>query len=336
MYINNKPQKISKILVASALALGVSSAAHGANLKLVTDSANRDSPTGESLVYWGEKIEEYSNNEIDVELYFQNEIGTQQEVFDLLMGGAIDGMLTWPMTNYDRRIGVVYTPYMLTDWEDALDAYSPDGWLYSAVNNVMNDNGLKFLGPWPEGFNGIASIGECVTELEEKSSVNLRTIPVYPFPQVIQALGYKTAAIDWTELYTALQTGVVDGDAGNVIYHDYEYFNDILDCYVRTKHMFMTAMFLMHNDSFNELSEAHQDAIYRASEEAVEKQFEDGKQTDELYVEKAVEGGMEYVELSSEDLQQNAETVREAIWPEMRSQIGDDLMDVIEENAGDF
>ena len=336
MITKNKSQQISKILVATALVVGVSNASYATTLKLASDSANRDSPTGESLVYWGEKIEEYSNNEIEVELFFQNELGTQQEVFDLLMGGAIDGMLTWPMTNYDRRIGVVYTPYMLTGWEDALEAYSPDGWLYSAVNDVMNDNGLKFLGPWPEGFNGIATIGECVTELEDKNSVNLRTIPAYPFPQVIQALGYKTAAIDWTELYTALQTGVVDGDAGNVIYHDYEYFNDILDCYVRTKHMFMTAMFLIHNDSFNGLSEEHQQAVYRASEDAVQKQFEDGKATDELYVEKAVEGGMKYAELSDEELQQNADIVREAIWPEMRSQLGDDLMDVIEENAREF
>lgn len=336
MVIKKNSQKFSKIMMATALVVGVSNASYATTLKLVSDSANRDSPTGASLVYWGEKIEEYSNNEIEVELFFQNELGTQQEVFDLLMGGAIDGVLTWPMTNYDRRIGVVYTPYMLTDWEDALDAYSPDGWLYSAVNNVMNDNGLKFLGPWPEGFNGIATTGQCVTELENKSRVNLRTIPVYPFPQVIQALGYKTAAIDWTELYTALQTGVVDGDAGNVIYHDYEYFNDILDCYVRTKHMFMTAMFLMHNNSFNDLSEEHQQAIYRASEDAVKKQFEDGKETDELYVEKAVEGGMEYAELSIEELQQNADIIRETIWPEMRAQLGNDLMDAIEENAKEF
>ncbi|GAA0587917.1 TRAP transporter substrate-binding protein DctP [Halomonas salifodinae] len=332
----SKHQKILKFIIASSLAIGLNGIAHGATLKLATDSANRDSPTGESLVYWGERIEEYSNNEIEVELYFQNELGTQQEVFDLLMGGAIDGMLTWPMTNYDRRIGIVYTPYMLTDWEDALEAYSPDGWLYSLLNDVMNENDLKFLGPWPEGFNGIATAGQCITDIEDNSNLNIRTIPVYPFPQVVQALGYQTAAIDWTELYTALQTGVVSGDAGNVIYHDYEYFRDILDCYVRTKHMFMTAMFLMHNDSFSELSEEQQQAVYRASEDAVAKQFNDGLMTDELYVERAIDYGMEYVELDSDSLRNNAEIVREAIWPTMRSQVGADLMDVIEENAGEF
>lgn len=315
---------------------GAFNQAHAETLKLAIDTASENSPAGRSLTYWGDKIEEHSGGELEVDIFYQNQLGSQQEVYDLLMAGSIDGMLTWPMTAYDKRIGVIYTPYMLTDWSDALDAYSPDGWLFNLVDGIMDENGLKFLGPWPEGFNGIATTGQCVTEVANKESVKLRTIPVYPFPQSIQAMGYQTASIDWSELYTALQTGVVDGDAGNVIYHDYEYFRDILDCYVRTKHMFMTAMYIMNNNSFDRLSEKHKSAVLKASNDAVKKQFEDGEKVDAEYVEKAKEAGMTYVELPSEGLNERAQKVRASVWPQMGNEIGEDLVEIIKNNADEF
>lgn len=323
---------------AAGIGLGAASQAQAVSLKLVSESASENSPTGRSLAYWGEKIQEYSNGEIDVKLYYQNQLGGQQEVFDLFMGGAVDGMLTWPMTNYDKRMGLVYTPYMLTDWDDALEAYTEGGWLFSLVEEIMEDNNVTFLGPWPEGFNGIATSGQCVSDIsdKEKSNLKLRAIPVYPFPQVVQALGYQTASVDWTELYTALQTGVVDGDSGNVIYHDYEYFRDILDCYVRTKHMFMTAMYIMNSDSFNQLSEEHQEAIRKASIDAVNQQFLDAQTTDNEYVEKAKAAGMRYVEPSADELNEMVTVVRETIWPKMGETISNKVMDTVIENAKSF
>ena len=62
----------------------------------------------------------------------------------------------------------------------------------------------------------------------------------------MQALGYQTATIEWGEVYTALQTGVVDGDAGNIIYWDYQYFGDILDYFVRVKSNFITGVLTMN------------------------------------------------------------------------------------------
>ena len=336
MFKKSLVKGIASACFIAGISLGGISQAQAATLKLVSESASENSPAGQSLAYWGEKIKEYSNGEVDVKLYYQNQLGGQQEVFDLLMGGAIDGMLTWPMTNYDRRMGLVYTPYMLTDWDDALEAYTSGGWLFSLVEEIMGENNITFLGPWPEGFNGIATSGQCINEVENKGDIKLRTIPVYPFPQVVQALGYQSAAVDWAELYTALQTGVVDGDSGNVIYHDYEYFRDILDCYVRTKHMFMTAMYIMNSDSFENLSDEHKEAIRKASIDAVNKQFQDGQATDSEYVEKAKQAGMKYVELSNEELNAMMSTVREAVWPKMSNAVGEKVMNSVIENAKPF
>lgn len=336
MIKNKSFKKAACALMAAGIGVAMTSQASATTLRLAIDAASEDSPAGRSLAYWGEKIEEYSDGELSVDVYYQSQLGGQQEVFELLMGGSIDGMLTWPMTTYDRRIGIIWTPYMLTSWDDALEAYSEGGWLYTALDEVMEDNNLRFLGSWPDGFTGISTTGQCVTDVERKNRLTLRTVPVYPMPQAVQALGYQTTSIDWSELYTALQTGVVDGDAGNVIYHIYNYFDDLMSCYVRTSHMFATAMFLMNSDSFDSLSSSQQEAVVKASNDAMRKQFDDARDIDAEYVEKAIESGMKYEELSEEELRAAAIKVREEVWPSMESEIGSDLMKVIIDNASEI
>ncbi|WFM70311.1 TRAP transporter substrate-binding protein DctP [Halomonas sp. CKK8] len=320
-------------LSAAFLLAGASFAAEAATLRLATDSGTQGSPAGDTLDEWRRLVEEKSGGDLEVEVYYQNELGGQQEVFDLLVAGGVDMMLSWPMTSYDKRIGVIYTPYMTLSWDEAVQAYSPGGWVNELLGGIFADIGLKFFGPWPEGFNGVASRDQYALDIESAEGLTVRTMPVFPAPQTMQALGYQTAAIDWGEVYTALQTGVVDGEAGNVIYWPYEYFRDTLDYYVHTKHFFMTGILTMNMDSFDRLSEAHQQVVSEAAHEIMEQQFVDARARDEHYIAKAQEDGMEYFALPEETLDTFARRAREQVWPLMEEELGAEIMDTIRANA---
>lgn len=318
--------------VATAAALA-STGANALSLKLATDSGTKGSPAGNALEKWGKLIEEKSGGEIETKVFFQNELGGQQEVFDLHVAGDVDVMLNWPMTSYDKRIGVIYTPYMTLSWDEALKAYSPGGWVNNMLGGIWSDIGLKFFGPWPEGFNGVGSRGKYALNIADAEGLKVRTMTVFPAPQTMQALGYQTAAIDWGEVYTALQTGVVDGEAGNVIYWDYEYFRDSLDYYVQTKHFFMTGVLSMNLDTWDSMSEEEQKVVSEAAEEIMNDQFKAAKEQDEYYIAKAQEEGMEYFEPNDEQIREFAKAAREKVWPQMEEEIGSEIMDTIRANA---
>ncbi|SEG34457.1 TRAP transporter substrate-binding protein DctP [Billgrantia desiderata] len=319
--------------LAAVLLLGTTFSANATTLRMATDSGTKGSPAGDALERWAQMIEEKSDGEIKVNVFFQNELGGQQEVFDLLVSGDVHMMLNWPMTSYDRRIGVIYTPYMTLSWEEAFDAYSPGGWVNELLGDIYADIGLKFFGPWPEGFNGVASRGKYALTMEDAGDLMVRTMTVFPAPQTMQALGYRTAAIDWGEVYTALQTGVVDGEAGNVIYWPYEYFRDILDYYVHTKHFFMTGILTMNLDVYESLPEAHRQVVAEAAEEIMNQQFVAAREQDEYYIDKAQADGMQYFELSDEQLREFAKRAREEVWPLMARELGEEIVEVIRTNA---
>lgn len=318
---------------AAVLTLLATQAAAETTLKIATDSGPEGSPSGNAIAKWAELIEEGSDGEINVRIFYQNQLGGQLEVFDLFVAGEVDLMLSWPSTSYDKRIGVLNAPYMVTSWEEALVAYQPGGWVNGTLNSVFADLGILYYGAWPEGFAGVATRGGYALDVESASGLKVRTPPFFPIPQTVQAMGYQTASIDWSEVFTSIQTGVVDGDAGNVIYWDFDYFGEILDYYVRTKHIFVTGNLIANAQSIDVLSQEHQDLIRDAAISIMEEQFSAAKAEDEKNVALAIEGGMEYFEPSDEDLRPMIEQVRAAVWPLMEADIGSEIVDQMRANA---
>ncbi|QOR37746.1 TRAP transporter substrate-binding protein DctP [Billgrantia diversa] len=304
--------------------------------RLATDSGSKGSPVGDSMERWASIIEENTKgtpDEISVDIFYQDELGDQKEVFDLLMVGEVDMMINWPMTSYDRRMGLRNVPYLFLDWEEAFAAYKTGGWLNDLYSEVHEDMGLKFFGAYPEGFAGVATRGQYATTVEGADGLKIRVPGNFPNPETMQAMGYAPVSITWGEVYTSLQTGVVDGDGGNVIYWDYEYFRDVLDYYVRTRHNFVTGVLSMNQQSWEQLNKNQKEIVADAAAEVSAQQFEDAREFDQSYVEKAIEAGMKYIEPSEEELQELALVTREKVWPQLDDEFGSELVSKIRERA---
>ncbi len=326
---------ILRLGTAFALALSAPAMAE-TTLKLATDSGAKGSPSGDAMDRWAALIEEGTGGEVTVDVFYQNELGSQAEVLDLLVAGDLDMMINWPVTSYDERLGVLFTPYMVTSWDEAFEAYKPGGWVNEVLVDIWADLGIKFFGPWPEGFNGIASQGKYAMTPEEASDLKIRVPAMFPMAESVQALGYQTATIDWSEVFTAIQTGVVDGDGANIIYWDYEYFRDVLDYYNQTKMQFITGVMTMNQGSWENLSEDEQKVVADAANTVMNEAFEQAQERDQYYIQQAKDAGMTYIEPSEEQLNEMAKRVREEVWPLMEDRVGKDIMDKIRANAGEL
>lgn len=324
-----------------ALAAGVSAialAAHAQSMtvKLATDSGAKGSPSGDAMDRWAQLIEEGTGGDIKVNVFYQNELGSQQELFDLFVANDVQLTINWPSTSYDERIGLLYTPYMVKDWDDAFAAYGQGGWLNRILDGVYGDLGLKFFGAWPEGFNGVATKGKYAATLEDAKSLKVRVPTFFPMADTMQAMGYQTASIDWSETFTSIQQGVVDGDAANVIYWDYEYFRDTIDYYNRTRQQFITGVIAANAEFWDSLTPEQQQVVADAAQVVMEEGFASARETDAGYVEKAREAGIEYIEPTDAELAPIANHVREVVWPKMDERIGQEVMDQVRAHASAF
>lgn len=330
-----RPIALSGIVILSAMLIVATAQASDDSYRLVltSEAGDRDSVVGKSMQHWASLIEERSEERIDVEVFYQGELGGQQELFDQLVKGNVHLMITWPQTSYDPRIGVNYIPYMVMDWKDAVVSFGDDGWVRKVIEPVYADIGLKYFGPFPEGFGGIATKNRYATSVEEAQGIKVRSQPIFPLPQTVQAMGFEAVPIDWAEVYTSLQTGVVDGDSSNVIYWDYEYFRDQLDYFVQSSHNFSSYSLLMGELTWEALSDKDREIVETAASEIITQQFKDAKAEDDKWIAAAQEAGMEYIVPTPEEKAAWVKRVREEVWPQVEESLGSEIMDTIRANA---
>lgn len=321
--------------LASIMAWPVAAQEEDSTYKLImtTEAGDNASPQGAAMRMWEAQIEEKSGGRIQVEVFYQGELGGQQEMFDQLVRGNIDLMITWPQTSYDARLGVNYIPYLVLGWDDAIKAFATDGWIQDLMAPIYEEIGLKYIGPFPEGFGGIATTGRYATSFEEAQGLKVRSQPVFPLPQTVNAMGFQAVPIDWAEVYTSLQTGVVDGDSSNVIYWDFEYFGDVLDYFVQSSHNFSSYSLLMSDKVWDEMSAADQEIILAAAREVIDKQFAEARAEDERWIKAAQEGGMEYIVPEPEQQRAWIDRVRAEVWPLIEQSLGTEIMDLVRQNA---
>lgn len=308
-------------------------AAENYRLILANESGDAASPMGESMEEMARLLHESSGGRISSRVFHRGELGGQQEMFDHLLKGNVHIMLAWPGTSYDKRLGAIYMPYLVLGWRDAIAAYSEGGWLKTLLDPVFLDNGLKFFGPYPEGFGGIASKGRYATSFEEAAGLKVRSQPIFPLPQTVQAMGFEAVPIDWNEVYTSIQTGVVDGDSSNVIYWDYEYFGDLLDHFVHSKHNFSAFMLMMNLGVFESMSAADQELVKQAAEHIVSAQFAAAKAEDEKWIRTAQDNGMQYIVPAEQDMAAWVKRVRAEVWPMAEAAVGTEIMNKVRNNA---
>ncbi|WP_277810293.1 TRAP transporter substrate-binding protein DctP [Chromohalobacter canadensis] len=338
MTLKNAMTVNSTLVAVSLIAAAGFSASTWASEKeldftIATESGDRESPQGQAVKRISDIVEEESDGRISMNVFYQDEIGGPQELFDQLVRGNIDLFLGWPQTSYDERLGVLTLPYLTLGWDDALETYGQDGWITEVIDPILSDIGLKYLGPFPEGFGGIATADTYATNYEDAQGIKLRSQPIFPLPQTIQAMGFQAVPIDWSEVYTSIQTGVVDGDSSNVIYWDYTYFNELLDYFVHSKHNFSFYTFLMNQGAWKALDEEDRKIISDAVEVVVNEQFENAQAEDEKWIKKAQEDGMEYIEPSDAEMKAWIERVRKSVWVEAEESLGEDIMKSVRENA---
>lgn len=301
------------------------------SFRIVNTDDTADSTVGRSVQMWADLIEERSNGRMTSQVFHQGALGNVSEVFDHILMGGVDMALTVPSTSYDSRVGVMSLPYLFLDWEEAQEAWERGGWMNDIVEPIFSDMGLKIFGLYPYGFTGVATRDDRAVNLSEAQEKNLkvRAIPAFPVPQTVQAMGYHSVPLDWNEVYTSIQTGVVDGDAGNVIYWDYEFFGEILDYFVHTKHFFSHAALLINEETWNSFDEEDQKIVSSAAYEVIDKQFTDAREEDEYWIATAQEGGMEYIEPSKEALEEMAQHVRDIVWQQAEDEFGAELIQEI-------
>lgn len=226
-----------------------------------------------------EKIEELSGGDITVEIYLNGTLGGEKECMQGIQMGTLDifrGNAS-SLSNYGAdKISLTGLPFLFKDMEQFQEmAVSPVG--QELLDSVAEaDCGYVALGWMTEGPRHMFITQSTYDKLGKPSEFSLdmmnglkiRVPETDLMVNTMKALNASATPISYSELYTSLQSGVVDGAENDVINYFSNSFNEVAPYFIPDAHTFGCGVILMSQSRWESLSEQQQGWIKEAAAEA--------------------------------------------------------------------
>lgn len=286
---------------------------------------------------FAQKVFDRTNGRIKIDVFSGGVLGDWTEVFEMVQRGTIEMSMAQANANFDPQLNLAYYfPYIVTNSEEAKKVYGPNGWAYKIIQDLWAKHNIKALAVVPLGMSGVSlnKVPEKFSEPGASHGLKVRVMPIKPCEWTYEALGYIATPIPYAEAYSAIQTGIADGQMGGPPFQAWQ-FKDVNKVWIQYNDYFESWWFAINMDLWNKLSKEDQNVMLQAAQEESDVQWSRSDAIDEEYRQKlAKEYGWEIVTLSQEQLNAIATHVRKVVWPKLEEIVGKELMDRIYTESG--
>ena len=211
-------------------------------------------------------VESRSGDRIEVRVFGAGAVGGEREYVEAIMTGSLEAGLA------SGVVGSFFPPAMITDipyfFPDVKVAYKVlDGAFGDKLTQLLfEETGLRNLGFSEIGYRNFTNSVRPIHTPEDMKGLKIRVQESPLFITMVKALGANPTPIAWIECYTALESGVVDGQenpVGTIIFAN---FAEVQDYLTLDGHVYGVNWFLMNNDFFESLPSDLQKIVQDAAE----------------------------------------------------------------------
>jgi tripartite ATP-independent transporter DctP family solute receptor len=291
---------------------------------------NNEHPQYLGLVRFKEIVEEKTDGAIFVETYHSGQLGDDRTMMEALQLGSQEVTIpsTAPIANFVNEFSVFDFPFLFPNNEVADEVL--DGEVGQKLLDMLDDQNLVGLSYWENGFRNLSNSTREVASMEDFDGLTIRTMENDLHLDAFRTLGANPTPMAFTELFTALQQGTVDGQENPFATIYLEGFYEVQDYVSNTNHVYSPFVFMMSKTFFDSLPAEYQEIVEDASVEAGTYQREINREANNEYLQSLIDEGMTYTEISDEDRAAMQEAIQPVI-DEYSETIGQDLVDEVYE-----
>ena len=209
-------------LACSAAAIAVAGvAAHAdghASTKLrIQTHFSQETLSGQMAGTFIDDVNAMSNGEIAIEMFYASSVVKSAETFDAAATGILDCDMTGGAYQTGKNPAFQFAGDLTGGYANPYQQYA---WLlhgggYEALNGLYNNYGMEFVGWWIPGPESLAST-KPLSGVADLNGWKFRSPPGV-ITLIFEKLGASPIVMDFNEIFTALETGIIDGaDAANL------------------------------------------------------------------------------------------------------------------------
>ncbi|TCS58973.1 tripartite ATP-independent transporter DctP family solute receptor [Primorskyibacter sedentarius] len=316
----------STLVLGVILSAGLALSANAETVIKIGHGTNEQFHMHRALLKFEELVETGSNEEIDVQIFPSSQMGPDREMIEGVQTGVLE-MAVPPSSffaGWDPAFGVIELPYMYASKDIALDVLN--GAAGDDMMARLESQGLVGLGWMELGVRNITNNTRPIATPEDLEGVKLRTMKVPAHVATFEALGANPTPMNFGEVYSALQQGVIDGQENPLAIITSARFYEVQKYLSTTGHVFAVYLPVMSKFFFDSLSEEHQALVMEsmAAAETYQQELIEAEVASQL--EEIRAAGVEVLELTAEQRKAFAEKT-EAVRLQYRDEVGAEAYD---------
>lgn len=226
-------------------------------------------PVHKSMVYFGEQLEIKSGGKMKLEMYPNQQLGTERQLLELLQIGSLDmtKVSIGVLESFSPDMKVFGTPFLFRDKAHSFQIL--DGEIGDELLAGTEKYWLKGLGYYDAGSRSFYMKEKPIQTPKDLEGLKVRVMESETAINMVKQLGGAPTPIAWGELYTALQQGVVDGAENNLTSFYLSRHYEICKYYSFDEHTVIPDVLLMSTHFWNDLNEEEQKWVQEAADESI-------------------------------------------------------------------
>jgi TRAP-type C4-dicarboxylate transport system substrate-binding protein len=281
------------------------------------------------------QINERTQGRVEVTVFPADQLGNYSVVMAELIRGTIDMAVISFATEFDPRFGVLYINGFVLDYDQAREVFHPDAWLPKKLNELGLNLGVRVIGSFLEGFIGLGSTKPLIEPLNPKvdKGVLTRVPNMEVFILGANAMGFRTQTVPWSDVFQALQTGLVDAVNGMAAPTAYTMLRDVLKHWYVTNYSVEVHPFMVSESSWKKLTPEDQQVFMDIAREFTLESIRTAEEESNKYLEMMEKEGIQVYRYTAAELQHIKEAVV-ASWDQLAGSMGKDFIDEFKKELG--
>jgi len=265
-------KKLSIILLIVVILISVCSLMVSAQAKYVlkfNHVLSPNEPYHQGFLNWAERVKERTNGGLEIQVFHSAQLGVEEDIIEQIRQGVNVGQNTDSarLGNYVPGIAVMNGPYFVNSIEDVVKL-SKLPTVKQWNEKLATEYGLKVLSfNWVQGFRHFMT-NKPIRSPEDLKGLRIRTPPAPIWQESVRALGAVPTAINFGEIYTALQQKAADG--AELVYANIFGANlfEVLKYVSETKHFLLINFEVVSAKWFDSLPEEYQKILVEECDRA--------------------------------------------------------------------
>ncbi|MGH0053660.1 MAG: TRAP transporter substrate-binding protein [Sphaerochaetaceae bacterium] len=278
------------------------------------------------------KLQELTGGKMQIESFPASQLGGLTQMVEQVETDSLDAVILGPsiLQSYDpnKDCGAIQLPYLVDSYEQAWELADSD--VIAKTVEDLPKNNLHFVCAWEAGFRNLTNSKKPIMSADDLKGLKVRVVESPLTIAIWNAFGASPTPMAFSEVYTALQSHVLDGQENPTSVNYASNFQEVQKYMTLTKHQYEPVYFVLSENTWKNMSAAEQQAFQTACETArdfVRKEIVDseGKWLSEME-----EAGMEITrEFDIASFRSHATEV----YTEMKDFYGAEIVDAIVEKA---